>query len=875
MAERRLAEGPGNGEATVPDQPAGSLIGALRKHAPVIVTLLLFALGLYALHHLLAPLDFDEVLASIRATPPQTYLLAIGATAVGYTALIGYDWTATHYIGKELPLPSVALGGFLGYAFGNTIGLSALSGGAVRYRIYTALGLDGYDVAVISGYVAVAYGLGATLIGLGALALHPGALQGFSSIPPETLRPMAVAAVVLMGGTIGWLSIRRAELRLGRFVLRAPEWHDLLWQVGFCLMDITAASFALYVLLPSQGIDFPAFVAVFAVATMIGVASHVPGGVGVFETVIIAALGPSVDVNAAVTGLLLFRLIYFLLPFLVAMVLLSLSEFLMARERGGVLFTRLAPVLRAGQSVIPLATGMLVLGSGLFMMFSGLLRNPVLTADKYENVLPLVMMEGGALLSSIVGSALVVLAHGIFRRSRAAFWMVLVAFGFGIFAALLHGNDTERAFILAAMALLLLPCRREFYRAAQLTQGVLTPQWALLIAGIVGSITVTYFISRHSAPYADGMWWQFTLEDGGPRALRATLTASILLMLALLFAAMRTRTTPSYGPGPRALAAAQTIIEAHGTAHDLVAVSGDKRLMFSEDGEAVLAYAVRGGSWIARGAPVGPEEARDSLAWSFHDAARAAGAEPVFYEAPEAFTPQSAQMGLALHRMAEEAIVPLLGFSLEAPGRAALWKSYRQGMDEGLTVEFLPPPRADALIATLRRISDAWLSARGSRERRFSVGRFDETYIRRFPIAVARRSGEIVAFANLLTAQRTASVDILRHEPGAPAGTADFLLISILVEMSRRGYFEFSLGTAPLSDLSSRPRGDLWARFAGLIYRRGGGVVEYKAERAAKARFHPEWRPRYLCCRSVLAPTGALADAAFLIAGSERGMDLE
>ncbi len=845
------------------------MLDAARRQAPVVITLALFALGLYALHGLLAPLDFEEVLAKMRATPPATFALAIGATAIGYAALVGYDWTAMRYIGRRLPLPAVALGGFLAYAFGNTIGLSALSGGAVRYRIYTSLGLDGYEVAVISSYVAVAYGVGATLVGLGALALHPGALMGITAIPPDLLRPISLGILVAGVAIIVFISARGGALRVWRFELGAPRLGDLGWQICFCVVDVIMASAALYVLLPSAGMEFATFVAVFAVATMVGVISHVPGGVGVFESVIIAALGGSVPVNEVVSGLLLFRLIYYLLPFVVALIILSASEIWTARARGGAIFARLAPILRAGQTVIPLAMGMLVLGSGLLMMFSGLLRNPALTADRLEHLLPLVMMEGGALLSSIVGSALVVLAHGIFRRSRAAFWLVLVALGIGIVAALLHGNDVDRALILIALALLLLPCRREFYRAAPLTQGVLSAQWVLLSIAIVASITVTYFIAVRSAPYASAMWWEFTLADGGPRAQRAALAGSVFLTLGLLFAAMRTRHAPWFPSDPATLGRARHLIEAHGDGRDLLAVTGDKRLMFSEDGEAVLSYAVRGASWIALGAPAGTPEACETLAWSFHDAARASGARPVFYEARRRFGDQAAEMGLALHRMSEEAVVPLLGFSLDDPGRAGLWARREAGRRLGLAVEFLPPPRADALVASLRGISDAWLSARGRRERRFATGRFDEAYIRRFPVAVARRGGEYLAFANILTAGRSAAVDLARVRPSAPPDTLEFLLLAVIVDLTARGFHEVSLGTAPAAGGSHRRDVDLWRRFDALVHRPVPGI---ESQRAFLDRFQPSWRPRYLCCRAGRPLTGPLADAAMLIAGSTKGL---
>ncbi|MER2507259.1 MAG: phosphatidylglycerol lysyltransferase domain-containing protein [Amaricoccus sp.] len=186
-----------------------------------------------------------------------------------------------------------------------------------------------------------------------------------------------------------------------------------------------------------------------------------------------------------------------------------------------------------------------------------------------------------------------------------------------------------------------------------------------------------------------------------------------------------------------------------------------------------------------------------------------------------------------------------------------------------MRVEFLPPPRADALVASLRGISDAWLSARGGRERRFAMGRFDEAYIRRFPVAVARREGEYLAFANILTAGRTAAIDLARCRPSAPPETLEFLLLAIMLDLAAKGFQEISLGTAPLAGGSGRRDAELWHRFAAIVLRRVPGA---DGQRAFLARFQPSWRPRYLCCRSVLPPTGPLADAAMLIAGSSKGI---
>ena len=182
----------------------------------------------------------------------------------------------------------------------------------------------------------------------------------------------------------------------------------------------SSGALALYVLLPSGGPDYLTFVAV-AVATMAGVVSHVPGGIGVFERDHRRARQQRCR---STTRLLLFRLVYFLLPFVMALALLSLSG---SGWRPGapVLSSAACPGAAGGAVDHPASPGSWSQPPGLFMMFAGLLRNPTFEADKLQRLLPPGWVEGGALLSSVLGSALVVkLALGLFRRSRAAFWLL-------------------------------------------------------------------------------------------------------------------------------------------------------------------------------------------------------------------------------------------------------------------------------------------------------------------------------------------------------------------------------------------------------------------------------------------------------------------
>ncbi|TYO84723.1 UPF0104 family protein [Oceanicella actignis] len=225
-----------------------------------------------------------------------------------------------------MPLRIVAVGGFLGYSFGNTIGISVVSGGAVRYRIYSAFGLNAFEVASVSAFVALAFGFGITVIGLGALAIHPYALEGIVPFAPATIRVWAGLGAVALVALLGWLSLTGATLRIRKAEISAPSPGILVGQLVFTLIDTAMAALTLHVLLPQGAPDFLTFLAIFSAAAMAGVLSHVAGGVGVFESVVIAAMPAGVPLEQVAAALLLYRIIYYLVPFALALGVVALNE---------------------------------------------------------------------------------------------------------------------------------------------------------------------------------------------------------------------------------------------------------------------------------------------------------------------------------------------------------------------------------------------------------------------------------------------------------------------------------------------------------------------------------------------------------------------
>ncbi len=862
-------------------EKASGLWHLARAAFPYVLAIGLFGFGLYAVSRLLADVDLSDVLAQVRATSVLVLVLASLATLGGYLCLVGYDWSGLRYIGKPLPVSVTITGGLMAYAFGNTIGLSAVSGGAVRYRIYSGFGLDAYDVAAVSTFAAVSYGVAATLVGLGAVAVFPEVVGNISPLPPSALR---WAAIGLILGTVVPLMVagaRKGSLRLGRFTLRAPSLPVLLGQALFSIGDICLAALTLYLLLPSADMGFAPFLGIFAAATMAGILSHVPGGVGVFETVVLAALPRSIPVETAAAALLLFRLIYFVLPFVLALIVLALYEALVVvrgatgRQPGGRLGRKLAtmgPTLGAISPMAPVVLSVMIFGSGLWMSFAALIPVTTEAAEALEQVFPLVLLEGGALMSSVLGAVLIVLALGVARRSLGAYWLALGAMVTGIAVALIPAVDLKSALTLGIATLILLPFRREFNRRTSLVHGAFSPVWFVLLLGLFLSIGFVLVFAHKSTPYSSELWWQFAADQSAPRALRAGMVVALTVAIAALALLLRVPRLHPAPPDTLQLRRAERIVATLDDPEAAFALTGDKTLMFSDDGRGFVMFGVQGRSWIALGGPVGPRDVAAELGWAFVDAARRAGARPVFYDVAEGDLPLMLDLGFSLHKIGERGIVDLARFSLEGPGRDLLRAAHARAQRDGLDLVISQPPHDPALITSLAAISDAWLAARQAREKRFAVGHFDADWLARWPLVLVRQNGRLIAFANLMQIDpaREATIDLIRHTEATPPALMDFLFAEVMLRLKAQGVRRFSLGMAPLSGLEARKAGRLWNRFGAAMFRHGGHFSNFAALRAFKTKYDPVWEPRYLAVASSAPPMIPLADAAMLIGGGAR-----
>lgn len=837
-----------------------------RSYLAAIVPAAIFAVAIVALHRLGGEFHLRDILAEFAAIDAWQIAAAISLASGSYLALTGYERLALEYSGKSLPWTQYGLTSFVAYAVGHNVGVAALSGGAVRYRMYSPLGLGAGEIARIVAFCTVTFALGvATLAGI-SLITHAGEASSLLHAPVVLSITLGIVMLATVGGYLVACRFVRTAVSWRGWRLRLPR-AGLAWrQVGLATLDLVLASSALYVLLPATaGIDFLTFEGLYMVALAAGVLSAVPGGLGVFESVLVLLM-PNVPAPQLLGALLGYRLVYYALPFVLAIVLLSYHELHRQRER---LTAALSWTRRSLDFVVPQAMALLVFGAGFLLLLSGATPTTPSRLQTLDRFLPLPVLELSHLAGSAVGVLLLILARGLFLRLDGAWHVTMWLLGTGALASLLKGLDYEEALLLAAAMLPLWWTRRQFYRKASLLAEPLSPAWLASAAVAIGASVWVGMLAYRQLPYANELWWQFALNAHAPRMLRASLLAVLVLGA---FAALRLM-TPARATSPRPTAAeldrALPIIRGSADTTANLALLGDKSLLFSESGKAFLMYGVSHRSWVALGDPVGSDDEREDLVWHFRELADRAGAWSVFYQVSPETLPLYVDAGLALSKLGEEARVPLAEFSLEGSARASLRQSYRRGQRDGLAFRIAPASETPTLLPELKRISDDWLRSRAAAEKGFSLGRFSEHYLCWFPLALVEHAGRLVAFANVWDSDTRdeLSVDLMRHTADAPKSVMDFLFVELMLHGRAQGCRWFNLGMAPLAGLEAHRLAPAWHKIGRLVYRYGDDFYNFEGLRQYKEKFLPQWRPRYLAAPGRLALPRILLDVTTLISG--------
>jgi uncharacterized membrane protein YbhN (UPF0104 family) len=296
----------------------------------VAVSLAVIATACYVLFHILRHINIELVLEAIKETESSQIVLASVFVTAGYFTLTFYDLFAVRAIGRaDIPYRVNALAGFTSYSIGHNVGASVFTGGAVRYRIYSAWGLNAIDVAKICFLAGLTFWLGnAAVLGLG-IAYHPEAAANIDQLPAWFNRIVAIAIITALVAYVAWVTIKPRHVGRGPWTVVLPGGPLTLLQIAIGIIDLSFCALAMYVLVPDEpNLGFIVVAVIFVSATLLGFASHSPGGLGVFDAAMLVGLW-QMDREELLAGMLLFRVLYYLAPFFISVILLTLREFIL------------------------------------------------------------------------------------------------------------------------------------------------------------------------------------------------------------------------------------------------------------------------------------------------------------------------------------------------------------------------------------------------------------------------------------------------------------------------------------------------------------------------------------------------------------------
>ncbi|MEI7713540.1 MAG: phosphatidylglycerol lysyltransferase domain-containing protein, partial [Rhodospirillales bacterium] len=553
---------------------------------------------------------------------------------ISYFILTFYDRLGTIYAGHKVSYGRVAFASFCAYSLSHNLGFAAVSGAAVRYRLYAHWGLTPFEIGKTVAFCSLTFALGGLVLGGFILFLEPHSIPFFGQHVP--LPALYTVGAVLWALVIAYVSLSRfiGPFRVLGHDVALPGWRMALLQVALATVDVATTATIFYALLPhAPGLTWVIFLGVYVSSYTAGLAANLPGGIGVFDTAMLFGLSPYLEAPQIVGAIVIFRLFYYIIPLFLAGAMFAGNEIVL---RGGGLLRHVAK-LSGPQAIgrwsepdfaVTAATGAVGL-CGALLLFLGVLA-PVPVADfawldaEYAEI----VVRAGAFVPSLIGAGLVVMAIGLSHRVNLAWGLATLLLIAGAAFTATQDDLLWVSAVLILTVMLVAPFRGHFYRHASLLSGPLEPSSAVSLIVLAFSLIGLATTRPHMRSITNDAWWAIAMSHTVPHSVRFTVaTAVILAGIAIwwLVRPGRVRFLPWDDTTRRRL-----IAIGGASGYDAAAVPADGVVM-GEAQKAAIPFRRVGPVLLGLGDPVGQDADRVSAVWRFRDLARQEGLDPAFW----------------------------------------------------------------------------------------------------------------------------------------------------------------------------------------------------------------------------------------------------
>jgi glycosyltransferase 2 family protein len=599
------------------------------RHLPAFLGAALLIGAIYVVQREFRHLRLKDIGEALSAIPASALVFSFVWTVLSYFILTFYDRLGTIYAGHKVSYGRVAFASFCAYALSHNIGFAAVSGAAVRYRLYAHWGLTPLQIGKTVAFCSLTFGLGGMVLGGAILFLEPRAIPFFGQHLPKIA--MYGVGVLLWAVVLGYVTLSRVfkRMKILGHEIQLPGWRMAILQVLLATVDVATTATIFYGLLPhAPGLTWLVFLGVYVSCYTAGLAANLPGGIGVFDTAMLFGLEPYVSAPHIVGAILVFRLYYYVIPLFLAGSLFAGNEILL--RGGGLLrhFGRLAPVQAIGRwsepdFAVTATTGAVGL-CGVLMLCLGVLA-PQSDFSWIDPDYGAIASQAGQFVPSLIGAGLVMMAIALSHRVNLAWGLTILLLVMGAAFAATQDNRLWVSGVLVLTTLLLAPFRACFYRHAQLLSGPLQPGSGLTLA-VLGMCLFSLALARSQTHLLhNNAFWAVILSRELPNNVRLTVAISVLLGLCAIWLLLR--------PGrvrylPWDIHARQ-LLRGWGGGLD----HGADGVVLGESARAAIPFRRCGRVLLGLGDPVGDETDRVSAIWRLRDLARQEGLDAAVWHA--------------------------------------------------------------------------------------------------------------------------------------------------------------------------------------------------------------------------------------------------
>lgn len=815
----------------------------LRDHRSLFKTLFLIAVAVIVFGELLS-LSKTISIDQLKQLFAQLSLWRVALMAViGLLCvfpMVLYDIVLNRLLGDKPDRRYLLETSWIINTMNNLIGFGGFISIGLRSEFY-GKGKKGKNVAQAISKIFIYLMSGLSILSLAALA--------FVLFGPTT-DYLQQYWIWLLGGSLYFPVVYALSFSKKNAYLGGLQRRDRLQLIAASLLEWLGVFAAFFTtgLLMGISVDVFQLLPLFIAASVIGIVSMIPGELGTFDVMMIMGMGSlQIPRESVIAWLLLFRLFYYIIPFLIGLIFFSKNVGVSLNQRfSGIPRSLLLEVFHKIEVLLLYLTGtMLVLSATIPEAFDQIKWLAHLNPIRLNFVMQYP--------SIFLGYLFLIAGRGISARVSRAYvptlLLIAATIGYAIFAGF---RFSTMLFLLLLLAIMIFS-KSELFRK----QLVFSWEWLTIDGLLIGSLTILYVIigvynmphlNRHPTHHHSMDFLLFPSEKLWLQGFVAILFVAVAM---LLFA--RYLMGPKHQLGVSAATdKVKHVLNTYGGNSDshLVYLKDKQVYVYPEIGEPTVffQFTTFNNKCLVMGDASGKQADFPQALETFLTEMDQWNYLPVFYESSEEMVMLLHEFGYDFIKFGEKAYVDLPSFTLSGKkmkGQRALNNKITK---EGFTFDVLTPPFSAETFATLKEISDNWLD--GRKEKGFSLGFFSESYLSTAPIAVVRnQQQEIVAFASFMPTYQTglASIDLMRHDPEkAPNGTMDFLFIQLFDYFKEHGYQQFDLGMAPLANVGTFRSSFLQERIAYLVYTFGSRFYSFEGLREYKQKYAAAWSPRYI-----------------------------